>query len=118
MIVSVILHIALQPTGLHLAFNLPLSKLYTNSLMSSLNSRTGWQYDSSGLSANRPDQQRGAIGGIQRPRNVNVNMLGSDNGRRPVSKGSLMIRLSLRLPHCYFTSNLLCPLTDACSADM
>ena len=44
MIVSVILHIALQPTGLHLAFNLPLSKLYTNSLMSSLNSRSGWKY--------------------------------------------------------------------------
>ncbi|PBK84706.1 hypothetical protein ARMGADRAFT_1169928 [Armillaria gallica] len=30
---------ALQPTGIHLIFNLPLSKLYTNSLMSSLNSR-------------------------------------------------------------------------------
>ncbi|KAK0498735.1 hypothetical protein EDD18DRAFT_49162 [Armillaria luteobubalina] len=27
------------PTGIHLIFNLPLSKLYTNSLMSSLNSR-------------------------------------------------------------------------------
>lgn len=27
------------PTGLHLAFNLPLAKLYTNSLMSSLNAR-------------------------------------------------------------------------------
>ena len=25
-------------------FNLPLSKLYTNSLMSSLNSRAGWKY--------------------------------------------------------------------------
>ncbi|CDO69998.1 hypothetical protein BN946_scf184973.g8 [Trametes cinnabarina] len=35
------------PTGLHLIFNLPLSKLYTNSLMSSLNTRQGWQYDSS-----------------------------------------------------------------------
>ena len=36
--------IVLQPTGLHLIFNLPLSKLYTNSLMSSLNSRAGWKY--------------------------------------------------------------------------
>ncbi|EPQ54595.1 hypothetical protein GLOTRDRAFT_129946 [Gloeophyllum trabeum ATCC 11539] len=29
-------------TGLHLSFNFPLSKLYTNSLMSTLNSRAGW----------------------------------------------------------------------------
>ncbi|KAJ3559461.1 hypothetical protein NM688_g334 [Phlebia brevispora] len=34
------------PTGIHLIFNLPLSKLYTNSLMSSLNSRAGWKYGS------------------------------------------------------------------------
>ncbi|EPQ53462.1 hypothetical protein GLOTRDRAFT_139698 [Gloeophyllum trabeum ATCC 11539] len=32
-------------SGLHLAFNFPLSKLYTNSLMSTLNSRTGWKYN-------------------------------------------------------------------------
>ncbi|PBK99237.1 hypothetical protein ARMGADRAFT_1074123 [Armillaria gallica] len=37
----------LDPTGLHLLFNFPLSKLYTNTLMSSLNSRGGWAYDSS-----------------------------------------------------------------------
>ena len=37
---------SLQPTGIHLIFNLPLSKLYTNSLMSSLNSRAGWKYGS------------------------------------------------------------------------
>ena len=29
----------------HLAFNLPLAKLYTNSLMSSLNSRAGWKFN-------------------------------------------------------------------------
>ncbi|KAJ3531231.1 hypothetical protein NM688_g7603 [Phlebia brevispora] len=34
------------PTGLHLAFNFPLAKLYTNSLMSSLNSRAGWRFQS------------------------------------------------------------------------
>ncbi|KAI0769910.1 hypothetical protein C8Q74DRAFT_1369157 [Fomes fomentarius] len=67
------------PTGLHLIFNLPLSKLYTNSLMSSLNSRQGWQYDSStGVSQNRAEQPNG----LTRPRNVNVNMLRSENGRR------------------------------------
>ncbi|KAI0755216.1 hypothetical protein C8Q80DRAFT_418356 [Daedaleopsis nitida] len=64
-----------SPSGLHLIFNLPLSKLYTNSLMSSLNSRQGWQYDSSAGVSNVEQ-------GIQRPRNVNVNMLRSDNGRR------------------------------------
>lgn len=31
----------------HLAFNFPLSKLYTNSLLSSLNARGGWAYSSS-----------------------------------------------------------------------
>ncbi|KIY44895.1 hypothetical protein FISHEDRAFT_50392, partial [Fistulina hepatica ATCC 64428] len=31
-----------DPTGTHLIFNFPLSKLYSNSLMSSLNSRGGW----------------------------------------------------------------------------
>ncbi|KIM89112.1 hypothetical protein PILCRDRAFT_61424, partial [Piloderma croceum F 1598] len=31
-------------TGTHLIFNVPLSKLYTNSLMSSLNARGGWKF--------------------------------------------------------------------------
>ncbi|KAF8968898.1 hypothetical protein BDZ97DRAFT_1654336 [Flammula alnicola] len=35
-----------DPTGTHLIFNFPLCKLYTNSLMSSLNSRRGWRYGS------------------------------------------------------------------------
>ncbi|KAJ4491521.1 hypothetical protein C8J55DRAFT_557094 [Lentinula edodes] len=33
-----------DPTGTHLIFNFPLAKLYTNSVMSSLNSRGGWNY--------------------------------------------------------------------------
>ncbi|KAF8170073.1 hypothetical protein BJ912DRAFT_1085361 [Pholiota molesta] len=32
--------------GTHLIFNFPLCKLYTNSLMSSLNARAGWRYGS------------------------------------------------------------------------
>lgn len=32
----------------HLIFNFPLSKLYSNSLLSSLNSRAGWKYGNSG----------------------------------------------------------------------
>ncbi|RPD77502.1 hypothetical protein L226DRAFT_521153 [Lentinus tigrinus ALCF2SS1-7] len=78
-IIDLILFIV-SPTGLHLIFNLPLSKLYTNSLMSSLNSRSGWQYsDSSQVmsqNANRSETQR-------LPRVRNVNMLKSgDHGRR------------------------------------
>ncbi|KAG5716211.1 hypothetical protein E4T56_gene10751 [Termitomyces sp. T112] len=38
----------LSPTGLHLLFNTPLSKLYTNSLMSSLNARKFWWHDNEG----------------------------------------------------------------------
>ncbi|OCH88470.1 hypothetical protein OBBRIDRAFT_780090 [Obba rivulosa] len=41
-ITDVILFVV-SPTGLHLIFNLSLSKLYSNSLMSSLNSRAAWQ---------------------------------------------------------------------------
>ncbi|CAA7263412.1 unnamed protein product [Cyclocybe aegerita] len=36
-----------DPTGTHLIFNFPLCKLYSNSLMSSLNSRAGWKFGSS-----------------------------------------------------------------------
>ncbi|KAI0322364.1 hypothetical protein OF83DRAFT_797809 [Amylostereum chailletii] len=50
------------PTGIHLIFNLPLSKLYSNSLLSSLNSRAGWKYatnseetSSTGGQSRRPD---------------------------------------------------------------
>ncbi|KIM66820.1 hypothetical protein SCLCIDRAFT_21598 [Scleroderma citrinum Foug A] len=34
-------------TALHLVFNVPLAKLYSNSLMSSLNSRGGWRHNES-----------------------------------------------------------------------
>ncbi|SJL02685.1 uncharacterized protein ARMOST_06019 [Armillaria ostoyae] len=33
-----------DPTGTHLIFNFPLSKLYTNTMMSTLNSRRGWDF--------------------------------------------------------------------------
>ncbi|KAJ7505205.1 hypothetical protein B0H11DRAFT_408755 [Mycena galericulata] len=42
-ILDLILYLV-DPTGLHLAFNFPLCKLYTNSLISSLNCRSGWGY--------------------------------------------------------------------------
>jgi len=39
-----------DPKGTHLIFNFPLAKLYTNSLMSSLNARQGWQFSNQGKS--------------------------------------------------------------------
>ncbi|ETW75270.1 hypothetical protein HETIRDRAFT_442492 [Heterobasidion irregulare TC 32-1] len=47
-VVDVILFLA-SSSDTHLLFNLPLSKLYTNSLMSNLNSRAGWEGTSSKL---------------------------------------------------------------------
>lgn len=34
-------------SGIHLIFNIPLSKLYTNCMLSSLNARKAWRYDGS-----------------------------------------------------------------------
>ncbi|CAA7266023.1 unnamed protein product [Cyclocybe aegerita] len=39
-----LLFFLIDPTGTHLLLNFPLSKLYSNSLMSSLNSRRGWNF--------------------------------------------------------------------------
>ena len=44
--VSLVLR-SLTATSRHLMLNFALSKLYTNSLMSSLNGRKGWQYSDS-----------------------------------------------------------------------
>ncbi|KAF8911239.1 hypothetical protein CPB85DRAFT_1304376 [Mucidula mucida] len=41
-----------NPSGLHLIFNFPLCKLYTNTLLSSLNSRSGWSYSHSNPDSN------------------------------------------------------------------
>ncbi|KAG9100385.1 hypothetical protein FS749_015468 [Ceratobasidium sp. UAMH 11750] len=41
-VIDLVLFLALPNNNLHLLFNLPLSKLYTNSLMSTLNARGGW----------------------------------------------------------------------------
>lgn len=63
----IVAHAILQPTGLHLAFNLPLSKLYTNSLMSSLNSRSGWKYGSGNGDTTSDEMNR-----TERGRQLNV----------------------------------------------
>ncbi|KAI1794884.1 hypothetical protein LXA43DRAFT_91320 [Ganoderma leucocontextum] len=73
----------LVPSGWHLLFNLPLSKLYTNSLLSSLNSRRGWKYDTSDIvSASHHHPEHPGSG--RAARNVQVNVLRSETGRRTV----------------------------------
>jgi len=42
---GVVIAYLVSDSTMHLAFGLPLSKLYTNSLMSSLNARSGWKPD-------------------------------------------------------------------------
>jgi hypothetical protein len=56
-IVDLILYLC-DPTGLHLLFNMPLSKLYTNSLMSSLNTRGRWRYTGGGTFQSTQDARK------------------------------------------------------------
>ncbi|KAI0926841.1 hypothetical protein AcW1_007756 [Taiwanofungus camphoratus] len=72
-IIDLILFLA-TPSGLHLIFNLPLSKLYTNSLMSSLNSRAGWKYGNLGASSATAEVTRDNVKGVN---------MHSEIGRRP-----------------------------------
>ncbi|PCH39978.1 hypothetical protein WOLCODRAFT_150029 [Wolfiporia cocos MD-104 SS10] len=62
-IIDLILFLA-SPSGLHLIFNLPLSKLYTNSLMSSLNSRAGWKYGNVGAGTHMSEISRSNMKGL------------------------------------------------------
>ncbi|KAK7436179.1 hypothetical protein VKT23_019255 [Stygiomarasmius scandens] len=54
--IDIILFLVFPDNGLHLIFNVPLAKLYSTMLMSSLNSRKGWQYSSGdgGKMSSRP----------------------------------------------------------------
>ncbi|KAJ7781823.1 hypothetical protein DFH07DRAFT_1055398 [Mycena maculata] len=59
-ILDLILYLV-DPTGLHLAFNFPLCKLYTNSLISSLNCRSGWGYSEGSGSAGSTDEKTACL---------------------------------------------------------
>ncbi|EPQ53453.1 hypothetical protein GLOTRDRAFT_130788 [Gloeophyllum trabeum ATCC 11539] len=56
-------------SGIHIGFNFPLSKLYTNSLMSTLNSRTGWKYN---RTTEPSGEESGAVSGNRGGRNRKV----------------------------------------------
>ncbi|TEB30709.1 hypothetical protein FA13DRAFT_528919 [Coprinellus micaceus] len=71
-----------DPTGTHLLFNFPLCKLYTNSLMSSLNSRKGWNFSVQ-------SEQRTTIGDTetgQLASTAQVNLQSHASYRSPVMK--------------------------------
>ncbi|KII87694.1 hypothetical protein PLICRDRAFT_176478 [Plicaturopsis crispa FD-325 SS-3] len=59
-IVDLIAYLA-SPTGLHIAFNYVLVKLYTNSVMSSLNSRSGWKLPGSTNNSHATETGSGPI---------------------------------------------------------
>ncbi|VDC00698.1 unnamed protein product [Peniophora sp. CBMAI 1063] len=55
------------PTGLHLIFNFPLAKLYSNSLLSSLNARSSLNGGTTSTSENRVAQQKSPHAGRMGP---------------------------------------------------
>ncbi|KAL4080926.1 hypothetical protein J3A83DRAFT_4424872 [Scleroderma citrinum] len=62
-VIDLITYLTLS-SGIHLIFNVPLAKLYTNSLMSSLNARGGWRYNTSELTSSlhyRQTTQQGTV---------------------------------------------------------
>ncbi|EKM51209.1 uncharacterized protein PHACADRAFT_213079 [Phanerochaete carnosa HHB-10118-sp] len=56
-IVDLILFLSVR-TGVHLALNLPLAKLYTNSLLSSLNSRSGLKFNTEESDGDRQNMDK------------------------------------------------------------
>ena len=73
----------------HLIFNVPLSKLYTNSLMSSLNARGGWKLSSQSRDAN-------STAGVHTTKSmVKLSQSGGRNARPEVDIFSLTVFLAL-----------------------
>ncbi|KAI0337920.1 hypothetical protein BDW22DRAFT_834651 [Trametopsis cervina] len=89
-LVDLILYLA-SPTGVHLIFNLPLSKLHTNSLMSSLNSRAGWGYSTGGVSTHDHGLQRETHKPVALDGNRVTVINGSSNGNHTKSSQQVVI---------------------------
>ncbi|THU86177.1 hypothetical protein K435DRAFT_923564 [Dendrothele bispora CBS 962.96] len=60
-VIDLVLFLAFPERGLHLIFNVPLGKLYSIMLMSSLNSREGWAYNSSAQIPSKSAKHGGAL---------------------------------------------------------
>ncbi|KIY64258.1 hypothetical protein CYLTODRAFT_402095 [Cylindrobasidium torrendii FP15055 ss-10] len=73
-----------DPSGLHLLFNVVLIKLYTNTLLSSLNSRGGWQFSgSNGGSNSQSGNMVSTIGGSAVRKKRTVTTGGPVHSTRP-----------------------------------
>ena len=85
----------------HLIFNVPLSKLYTNSLMSSLNARGGWKLSSQSRDAN-------STAGVHTTKSmVKLSQSGGRNARPEVD---------IFLLHCIPRPSLIFDLFNRCSS--
>ncbi|KAF9021389.1 hypothetical protein BDZ89DRAFT_1115966 [Hymenopellis radicata] len=73
----------LNPAGLHLIFNFPLCKLYTTTLMSSLNSRSGWSYSHSNPDSNSRSGNVTTMGGASASRKRSGGRTGTATVTRP-----------------------------------
>ncbi|KAJ8075648.1 hypothetical protein PM082_021278 [Marasmius tenuissimus] len=93
----------LIPTALHLTFNFTLAKLYTNTLLSSLNSRRGWGYNSG--SSNSSSQRTGSEG-ITPTHTIGGTPIGGGIGRskKTLSSTSGVVRVALQRPQEVFVN--------------
>ncbi|KAJ8087219.1 hypothetical protein PM082_006049 [Marasmius tenuissimus] len=79
-----------DPSGLHLIFNFALAKLYTNTLMSSLNSRQGWAFDSM---TNSNSQKTGPTSG-----GLATQTIGGTSSNK---KSNNVVRVALQRPEVF-----------------
>ncbi|KZV60115.1 hypothetical protein PENSPDRAFT_694559 [Peniophora sp. CONT] len=74
-----------SPKAYHMAFNFTLAKLYTNSLLSSLNARKGWAYSTgSQPSREMPSNSAGVSSGRRPGEVIKLGQLGSQHTRPQV----------------------------------
>ncbi|KAJ3559307.1 hypothetical protein NP233_g11298 [Leucocoprinus birnbaumii] len=82
-------------TGTHLIFNVMLSKLYSNSLLSSLNSRGGWKFNQLSTTPSSSPQAATDISTFQAentPSFLSVSPRGPNSGASPSSKARGLLK--------------------------
>ncbi|KAJ8075639.1 hypothetical protein PM082_021269 [Marasmius tenuissimus] len=81
-----------NPTALHLTFNFALAKLYTNALMSSLNSRRGWRY------ANGPSSNSNSRGTASEDMACGTPGGNNRRSKKTPSSANKFVRVSVQRP--------------------
>ncbi|VDC07062.1 unnamed protein product [Peniophora sp. CBMAI 1063] len=83
-IIDMVLYLT-SPKAYHLTFNFMLAKLYTNSLLSSLNARKGWAYSTGSQPSREMPSRSGGVSSGRRPGEViNLSQLGNAHTRPQV----------------------------------